>query len=146
EGLGPFRIGRHQLVPDEVTDRISRRIVGRSWGVTNVRHDVPPSKWVKRLGRHWCAGAGRVDNRLEPAPEHAAAVEQAAAMLHSVVRHDLLPRLITRGLVRPFDEGESDGLAVLRLHGAIEVGNLAAVYVVAERFDHTRRAIFDEDL
>src|SRR5207237_5155522 len=75
---------------------------------------------------------GRVEDLLEAAPEHPLAVEQAAAMLHAVVLHDLLPSLVACRLVGPFNEREGHGFAILGLHRAVEVGDLAMIHVVAD--------------
>src|SRR5689334_3626234 len=55
-----------------------------------------------------------VDDLVEAAPEQSLPNEgKLARRPQALVAHDLAPRLIAGRLVRPFDEGEGDGLAVL---------------------------------
>src|SRR5688500_16327407 len=77
----------------------------------------------------------RVEKRLEPAPEHALAVERHVhrARLHLGVGHDLFPRLVADVLVRPDDEGEDDILILLGLDRTEEIGRVAVLEPVTER-------------
>src|SRR5262245_20439770 len=88
-----------------------------------------------------------VENGLEPAPEHALPGKWHLALrLQALVGHDLLPGLVAGVLVRPFDEAEDDGLVVLGLHRSIEIGDLAVVDIIRDRFDDAVRTVLAEHL
>src|SRR6185503_17233318 len=90
---------------------------------------------------------GGVENFIEAAPEHALAVERHFTLRpQALVGHNRLPGFVAPGLIGPLDEGEDDAFSILRLHRAVEVGDLAFGHVIAERFDHAGRAVLAESL
>src|SRR5690554_1136860 len=86
-----------------------------------------------------------VDHRRETAMNHALAVERHLVFHHARVGHRLGPALVAGLLRGPFHPREDDGLAVLRLHRAPEIGDLAVGYVVAPAIDHAGGAAFLHD-
>ena len=92
------------------------------------------------------ASLGVIDDRVESADDHPLAVERhlAAHLRHARVAHHLLVRGIARRLVGIFEPAENDRLVGLRLHGALEVVDLAVGDIVAPAFDHARDAEFLE--
>src|SRR5947208_12580959 len=66
-------------------------------------------------------------------------------MPHAVILHDLLPGLVTRGLVRPLDEREGDGLVRLGVDRAVEVRGVPVGDIVAKRLHDAQGAVFAKD-
>src|SRR5690606_35756210 len=92
----------------------------------------------------WLAG---VDDRLEPAIDHALAVERhvVAELVHPRVFHHLFVAGLRGGLVGPGDPREHHLLAVFQRHGAAKVGLLAVADVGFPRLDMLDRAVVVRD-
>ncbi len=148
EALRAVRIGGHQLVPDEAAMGCAHSSFASPAAAHRyVGHDRLLSLGWRAFRRRRSRALGGVDDRPEAAPEHALAVERHVAFRLHVSSAIIFSQPSSRVcLVRPFDQGEDDLLALLGLHRPLEVGDLAFGHVVAPGLDHADRAMFLEDL
>src|SRR5690242_10624710 len=88
-----------------------------------------------------------VDDHLETAEDHPLQVERhVRRRLHAAILPDLCHAFVPRLLRGPDEPGEDDPFALLRVDGAVEIGDLAVRHVVAPAFDQALRAMFEEEL
>ena len=66
-------------------------------------------------------------------------------LTHARILHQRAHAGVARRLVGPFDPAKDDRLAILRLHGALEIGYFAGGHVGAPAVDNAQRAFLLEE-